>query len=248
MNLSDHELIAAYALDALEDDERRRAEELLDRSGEAREELRSFLEVTGALAVAVGGHEPDPALRERILAAARREPGVAGGADATRAAAPAARVLALPRRRRLATPALATAAALAAVVALGLGLYAASLSSDLDATRSALEHQEAAGRVLADPASRTLALASGDGRLVVAGSGEAVLVVDLPAAPAGRTYQVWTIKGADARPAGLFAGGGPSVVPVDGAVTDGAVVAVTVERDGGAEAPTTDPVVASPPV
>jgi anti-sigma-K factor RskA len=59
---------------------------------------------------------------------------------------------------------------------------------------------------------------------------------------------VWTIKGAEARPAGLFAGGGRSVVAVDGAVTDGTVVAVTVERDGGADAPTTDPVVASPPV
>ena len=60
----------------------------------------------------------------------------------------------------------------------------------------------------------------------------------------GKTYEAWVIPaGGDARPAGLFAGGGTSVVHLRGTVPSGAVVAATVERAGGTTAPTTAPVV-----
>lgn len=229
-----HELIAGYALDALDADDHAQAEELLRTSPEAREELRAFSDAVGGLALAATGPEPRPELRARILDAARTE---------------APNVVSLESRRRVA-PALGAAAAIAAAVAVGLGFYALSLSGDLDDARTALERQEEAAAVLADPAARTVALRAGEGRLVVSPAGNAVLVVDgLAPAPSGKTYQLWVVeKGAAPTPAGLFAGsGGRQVVPVGKSVPKTAVVAVTLERAGGVDQPTTEPVLASAP-
>ena len=68
--------------------------------------------------------------------------------------------------------------------------------------------------MLADPASRDVELAAGDGRLVVGENGDAVLVLDtVDPAPAGKTYEAWIIEGETPRPAGLFPGaGGQDVV------------------------------------
>ena len=135
-----HELIAGYALDALDDADRARAKELLATSEEAREELRSLTEVTTAMATAAVGPSPAPALRDRILDAARAEP---------------QNVVALEERRRSRlVPVLAVAVAVAACAALALGLWGASVSSDLDEARSALAGERAAAAVLAQPVSR----------------------------------------------------------------------------------------------
>jgi anti-sigma-K factor RskA len=60
---------------------------------------------------------------------------------------------------------------------------------------------------------------------------------------------MWVVPGGDiaqASSAGLFPGNeGQEIVPVEGTVQSGDVVAVTVEPAGGVEAPTTQPVVAS---
>jgi len=229
------ELIAAYALDALDVDERGRAEELLSHSEEARTELRAFSEVATALAVGASGPAPRPELRDRILSAARAEP---------------SNVVSLESRRSRLAPVLGAVAAVAAVAALAVGLWGSSLSSELDDTRTALERERAAVALLADPDARTVALKSGEGRLVVDDAGEAVLVLDaIAAAPEGKTYEVWVLDGNRPVRAGLFDGGRDrEAVPVDESVGAGAVVLVTVERDGGVDAPTSPPVVASQPV
>ena len=75
------------------------------------------------------------------------------------------------------------------------------------------------------------------------------MIVDgLAPAPPGKTYEVWVIMGTTPTRAGLFHGGGRSVVGVDGTVVKDAVVAVTLEPAGGVDAPTTTPLVASQPV
>jgi anti-sigma-K factor RskA len=64
----------------------------------------------------------------------------------------------------------------------------------------------------------------------------------LAAAPSGKTYEAWVIpKAGPPRPAGLFTTGS-TTVRLRGTVPRNAVVAVTVERAGGARAPTTTPI------
>ncbi|HEX4745938.1 MAG TPA: anti-sigma factor [Gaiellaceae bacterium] len=232
-----HELTAGYALDALDPEERRAYEAHLPGCERCQEELASFWETTAALAVAASGPEPGAALRERILDSVRAEP-------------PQNVVPLEPRRRRLA-PVLGAVAAAAAVVALGVGLWASDLSSELDETRAALERQQRTAEVLADPDARSVALREGEGRLVVDDEGRAVLVLDgLDPAPTGKTYQVWIVgHGDDPVSAGLFPGSdGVEIVGVDGTVEPAQVVAVTIEDDGGADAPTTEPIVGTMPV
>lgn len=231
-----HELIAAYALDALDAEGQAQAKALLAESQEARDELRSLSAVTAALALGAVGPTPTPGLRERILVDASAEP---------------QRVVPLERRRdRPTLKVVATVAAVAAVVAIGLGLWARSLSTELDSARTALDRSRAAATILADPSAQDVSLATGAGRLVVSDTGRAVLVVEgLAPAPAGKTYETWVIDGDTPAPAGTFTGDGQrQLVAVEGMVAPGAVVAVTVEDAGGVSQPTTKPVVASDPV
>jgi anti-sigma-K factor RskA len=235
MDAEAHELIAGYALDALEPADRARAKELLERSEEAREELRSLTETTVAMATAVSGPPPPPALRDRILDAARADEQTVVPLES--------------RRRPRLVPVLGAAAAIAAVVALALGLWGLSVSSDLDDSRSALAQARAAAAVLASPDARTVGLQQGDGSLVVSGSDAVLVLNSIEAAPAGKTYELWVLDGETPVRAGLFPGGGArDVVPVEGAVGPGAKVLVTLEPAGGVDAPTTSPIVASDPV
>jgi anti-sigma-K factor RskA len=230
-----HELIAGYALDALDDADRARAEALLATSQEARDELSSYSDIATAMATAVAGPAPAPELRERVLGAVRAEPQNVVSLD--------------ERRRRKTTPILGAVAAVAAVVAIAFGAWAASTSSDLDAARAALEREREVAAVLADPTARSVALEAGEGRLVIADDGRAVLVLDeFEQAPEGMTYEVWVAAEGPPARAGLFEGGGArDLVPVEEPVSDGSRVLVTVEESGGVDAPTSDPIVASQP-
>jgi anti-sigma-K factor RskA len=231
-----HELTAGYALDALDPDEREEYERHLAGCAQCQEELAAFWEVTGALALASDGPAPPPGLRERILDAARAEPQTVVSLDEAR------------KRRR--PPVLTAVAAIAAVVAIGLGIYAISLNNQLDDARSALSTQEDVAAVLADPSATSVSMAAGSGRLVVANDGSAVLVLDdLAAAPEGKTYQAWVVEGKTPVSAGTFAeSDGRAVVPIPQPVPDGAVVAVTMEDSGGADQPTLPILAASKPV
>jgi anti-sigma-K factor RskA len=235
MDAEAHELIAGYALDALEPADRARAKELLERSEEAREELRSLTETAAAMATAVSASVPPPELRERILNSAR-----ADRQD----------VIPLESRRspRL-VPVLGAAAAIAAVVAVALGIWGLSVSSDLDDSRAALAQASTAAAVLASPDARSVGLSQGDGSLVVSGSDAVLVLNQMHSAPHGKTWEVWVLDGETPVRAGLFAGGrARDVVPVEGSVGPGARVLVTLEPSGGVDAPTSSPVVASKPI
>jgi anti-sigma-K factor RskA len=211
-----HDLTAAYALHALRPDEERAFEAHLSRCSECRDELASFDDTTAALAYGVDAPPPPPALRERILAQARAE-----------------RPNVRPLRPRWAAPA-AVAGAVAAVAALALGLWAVSLSNELQSEREAQRDQ---------PRAFPVAGTEG-GRLVVAPTGEAVLLLpDFDPAPRGKTYEAWVIEDGAPQPAGLFEGGRRTAVALTRPVPRGAVVAVTLEPAGGVPAPTSDPLV-----
>jgi anti-sigma-K factor RskA len=229
-----HELTAGYALDALDSDERRAYEEHLEGCERCQAELASFWEVTAAMALATSGPEPSVELRQRIIDQARAE-----------------RQNVIPLRRRLRpvqTRVLAVAAAAAAIVAIGLGAWAVTLKTRLDDRNGELSANRATLAIVSDPSARTVGLAKGDGRVVVA-AGRAVMVLNkLAAAPSGKTYELWVITGSTARRAGLFTNSGTAVVRLERPVAKGDVVAVTLERSGGVDAPTSTPLAASRPV
>src|SRR5207248_1302312 len=127
--------------------------------------------------------------------------------------------------RRNWTAPLAATAAVAACAALGLGIWAATLKSDLDAAQSRARNS-ALVSVLVQPGARFVAL-TGGGKLAYAPSGSATLLVR-------------------ATRAGLFGGGKrASVIRITRPVRPGAVVAVTLERSGGVDQPTRKPLMAT---
>lgn len=135
-------------------------------------------------------------------------------------AAAAERVNVVPLlRRRWVSRGLAVAAAAAACIVVGLVVSLSQSSS-----------QKQVFSVFVDR--------HGNGTLTVSG---------LPAAPSGKTYEAWVISASGAaKPAGLFAGGAPTTVHLAATVPQHGIVAVTVERAGGADKPTTKPVFSSP--
>ena len=68
-----HELVAPYALDALDADERADFERHLAECERCSAQLADLQEAVAALAFAVEGPEPPAALRGRILESAREE-------------------------------------------------------------------------------------------------------------------------------------------------------------------------------
>ncbi|MEJ7793204.1 MAG: anti-sigma factor [Gaiellaceae bacterium] len=211
-----HELTAAYALDALDASERGSYEAHLASCEGCREELQGFRKVTGSLARAAGGSRPPAGLRDRILEQARSE-----------------RPNVVPLRRRFAVPVLSSAAAVAAVAALALGLWGASVSGELDDAKEITS-------VLGHPSARTYDTETGEASLVVTPTGRAVLVVrNLAAAPEGKDYEIWVAEGRVMHRAGIFEK--PGAAALTRRVAPGQSVAVTLERDGGVDVPTSDP-------
>jgi anti-sigma factor RsiW len=209
-----HELSALYALDVLDADERARFEEHLVECERCSSELASLRDTAAGLAF-VAGAPPPAELRERILEAARAEP---------------SNVVSLASRRSIATSVAAALAVAATAAAVGVGVWAATLHHSLAQERSAT-------RVLRDPDARRIDVPGKAGQLVVAPSGDAVLSVSLPTPPKGKTYEAW-VASPDVHPAGVFTGG---LVKLDRRVPRGAQVMVTLERSGGVDAPTQQP-------
>jgi anti-sigma factor RsiW len=220
-----HDLTAAYALDALDSEDAREYEAHLAHCERCRDELASLADAAGALAYATETPLPSPELRVRILQQARRE-----------------RPNVVPLRPRWVVP-VAAAAAVAACAAIGLGIWGASLSGKLDRRTEALNSQQRITAILSDPAARRNAFEDERGTLVVSPAGDAVLVMNrLATARRGRTYEAWVASGGSPQPAGTFDGGGDvSVVLLARRVPQDAAVLLTVERDGGTDAPTTHP-------
>jgi anti-sigma factor RsiW len=212
-----HELSALYALDALTGDDRARFEAHLDGCERCQAELAGLRGAASALAFAVEGPPPPAELRGRILEAARAE---------------GQNVVPLRSRRSIGVSVAATVAIAAAAAAVAFGVWAASL-------QTSLTHERAAVRILGDPSARHLTVSGARGELVVARSGSAVLALDLPAPPKGKTYEAWIASGA-VRRAGEFSG---HTLALHGRVVRGSQVMVTLEHSGGVDAPTSQPIV-----
>ena len=248
------EQLPAYAIGALDSDERAAVESHLRGCAACAAELATMYPVASALAQIVPQHDPPAALRARVLAAA------AGRQSAASRRSPAASW----------APWLAAAAML--VVAIGLAGYAGSLrrrisrlESQLAAALLRVEDGErrvnVALRVADDSRNRLSIVAAPDVRRIdLAGQraapaaaarafwspsrGVVLVAANLPPLPAGRTYQVWFVTANAKVSVGLLkpdpAGRADTIVTDAANLPSPAAVAFTQEPDGGVPQPTGD--------
>lgn len=226
------ELLGAYALGALEADERARVDDLLDRSPEARVELARYEHALVALNDAEATAPLPAGGWDRVRTAMHDE--AADGDRPTMAPVVELPILRLPRRERARRGGPVVLAAAAAIVAAGL---AVALVVQRQGGSGSL--QDAADAALTDGASRIGRLA-GDGlsiRAVVDGRGNGYLfAADLPALPEGRVYQLWSLDGPAPVSLGIL-GNRPGLVafPTGGQVR---TLALSTEDAPGVTAPT----------
>jgi hypothetical protein len=242
------ELLGAYALDAVDGDERVRLEDHLRDCARCRDEVQQHQEVAAHLAY--GGASAPDGLWGRIAAALE----VDGPSPDLAALYP----LGGRRRLRWAAPALLAVAAMLAVALGVLGWQVHRESSRVSSLRAAFATggvAQAAAAAVADPTARVSVLASGDGRVRLTGvvepdgSGYLLSGAALPPLPVDETYQLWGIAGSDRISLGLL-GAHPAVVAFHAASPTITALAITAERASGAVQPTGNPVVVGrlPPV
>ena len=234
MTINDiHSLIAPYALDALDADERARFEAHLEQCEECRAELTGFLATATRLGD-VPAQMPPPEFRQRLMKKVAH----------TAQERPIVTALAGHRGKvRNALPRLAVAAA--TVVALGgFGAFAVEhqRNSELEAQQATMTEVFTA----ADAKRSTAPLKAGGMFQMIQSksTGGAVLIAsDLPALK-GKTYQLWTIRDGDTHSEGLI--GPKSSMQLVQDTGDADTVAVTIEPAGGSESPSTPPIAAMP--
>jgi anti-sigma factor RsiW len=229
------ELLGAYALDAVEPDERDAIEEHLLSCPRCRAEVTEHREVAALLAH--GGSDAPAGLWERIA-------GSLEAAPPRLDLAPVSSMETARRRRRPSRLASALAVAAALLVAV-LGLQVRDQGRRIDHLQAALANpmQPAFEAALGTSSAKRFTLASDEERVVLQGviAPDGTAYLDLRALPgldSGRTYQLWGATGDELVSLGVL-GEHPQVVsfPVDGggysafAVTDEAAPGVVTSRN-----------------
>jgi anti-sigma-K factor RskA len=228
-----HTLSGAYSLDALDDLERVRFEAHLESCDTCAEEVASF-QATSALLGTAEELPVSPALRSAVLEEIEH----------VRQIGPVtARVTSMTPRL------VSVAAAVLAVAVVALSVVTAGLRREVDE----LESYEEIAAIIQSADAVSLTEQIGEARLQVLaspGSGAgAILANGMSEAPNGHAYQLWLLTDDDqAIPAGLLDvgadGHGEHIMRGD---MDGVVaVGITVEPEGGSDAPTTDPIAVLP--
>jgi anti-sigma-K factor RskA len=243
------EMLGAYALDAVDDDERREIEQYLATNPRARAEVDQFQEVAAKLAFS-GSAAPE-GVWDRIASAI-------GGGDASAPTVPAVPPPNLVpigkaqsqarshRRRRGMWMAAGGGLAAAAVVAIAvLGSMVAHRNHQLDAAR-APDVKASAQAALADRDARRATLVSPDGTrsVDVAVQPDGIgygIVHGLDPLPADRTYQLWGRIDGKVVSLGVL-GAAPSTIAFPVA-PDVQVLMITEEEAGGVVASQQPPVV-----
>lgn len=231
-----HTLTGAYALDALEGDERELFELHIRACDACAQEIAEF-QATAAEMGAAAYEAPPASMKAAVLAEI----------DTVRQEAPVAKVTELSSYRddwyhRL----LAPAAAVLAIAVLGLTAIIANINGRI-ATMEAQTTRVA--DVVAAADARLIEMGGPEGasvRLVWSQArGEGVLLADgLPPAPGEQVYELWLIDETGAKPAGLFDAddGGRVTHVLTGDLTAVQAIGVTVEPAGGSPQPTSDPI------
>lgn len=239
---------ASYALDALEAHARVELEAHLATCAACQAEVRTYREVAGALAYAAPTsaipHASD--LRERILRDARQVRPIAS------APAKTGRSSVVPWATAIAALA---AAIVFAFVYRGERRMANELRSEIEAMRTLLARDDSTLAALTGPEVHVVSLAAADQKPAVRVFWNhtrhtfVVTALAMPAAPAGKAYQLWAIrKGKPPMSMGTFdadpSGRTTTTLVVAPEITDGGFIddcALTVEPVGGSVQPTEAP-------
>ncbi len=182
------ELLAAYALDAVDPDEDRRIERHLRKCAACQGELPTYHEVASLLV-------PDEPAPDDVW------DGIAAALEETPPPLELAPVVPLARRPSRSLRLLTGLTAVAAVAIAVLGVRVISQDHRLNRMQAAMAHddlQRAALAALANPTATTVELRATQGsataRAAVLPDGRGYLLTDgLPRLPVGRTYQLWAL-------------------------------------------------------
>ena len=236
------DLLAAWALDAVDDVERATVERALRDDPALAAEARSLQETTALLAAS--GSVPAPAgLRSSVLDQISATPQVGAGpsvpvrTSGSQARSGAARTA----HRRPVGRWLAMAAAFVLCVGVPTGI-AVQQSQRADRVQ---QQADAVADILARPGAQVVqADVTGGGRAVavVAGNDAVFTAADLPALDDG-DYQLWVVAEGTPVSAGVLDLSDGAATASVSTVPEGAALALTVEPVGGSEQPTTEPVV-----
>jgi anti-sigma-K factor RskA len=255
------ELLAAHALTALDAADARALATHLDSCDECRSQTVNWEETAAMLAFAADPVEPSARVRENILAALRNEPQNVG---ATGAQQTASQVLPFERPAKLQRSPLASFAAIAATVALialsisllfvwkqkrANDLEVARLNSEMRKSQEQLQHEREVVSLITSPGAHMAELAGTNAApgahamIAYDKDGQAMLMAKgLPAAPAGKAYQLWFIKDGKKMPGKVFktdpSGAGMLKDQMPAEALSAAVFAITLEPESGVQVPT----------
>lgn len=238
-----HALSGAYAIDALDDDERAVFDRHLPNCLDCQREVASLREAA-ALMADLSAVTPPSALRASVLAGITKirplpPVTVARGELATEDVPkpPLATVIPMrSRRRRIAT----LVAAAAAVVAIGAG----SVYQPWQDSNPAGPTLSAADQVLAASDAKHVSIDFKDGSSATlvrsTSQGRAVLLTRAMAAPPeGKAFELWLRNAAGVmKPAGMMYTAGDHKVLLKGDATKATAVGITVEPKSGSTSPT----------
>ncbi|NRQ50648.1 anti-sigma factor [Aeromicrobium stalagmiti] len=232
MSIDLHSLMAPYALDALERDERTRFEAHLDQCVDCQAELAGFMATAVRLGDAVS-HTPPPALRDRLLSEITQ----------TSQERPVVTALAQRRSLRRTLPRLAMAAAFL-VGAVGVGGYVVEHENASEARNDKVAISQVIGADDVATSAKSFT-AGGTVRMYASPSADAAVIIahDMPSPGKGKVYQVWMIDKSGPTSQGTFVDDGEMIMK---GVAGADRVAVTVEPQGGSKQPTSAPVATIP--
>jgi anti-sigma-K factor RskA len=226
-------LAGAYALDALDDDERAVFEEHLTTCAECTEEVRGLRNAAAELSH-LSEVSPPPQLRAAVLGAvaqSRPLPPRIGGARV------------LPLRRSRATALWQGLAAACALIAIAVSAW--GWSQHRDAQRASDARVSVVESLLRAPDVRatTTAMKQGEGTLISSRSQHRLVLIGhgMPVLPANQTYQLWMMTPTgEPVSGGLFRPdpAGHVEVPASGDLDQVDRMGVSVEPAGGSAQPT----------
>jgi anti-sigma-K factor RskA len=237
------DMIALYALDALDADDRARVEHQLATDPRARSLLDEFLSTLSTLSLSEAPSNaapvPTPGVKQRVFARIDADLYSSGMKPAT--SHPESAWERLTRALRAASPVLAVAGL---VLAIGLGVWAISLQNQLSTARQELALLQQPGlRVASLPPTENAPTTAQIAFLSAVQSDMGLLTVSgLRPLPSNQTYQFWLLKGGQPMPAGIFSvnadGTGKLVVQSSEPIGMYQQAGITIEPAGGSISPT----------